>query len=502
MPRPPKWPYFLGDALLLALACYVGLTVDPLSALALSVIFGCVALGALLAAVPYLLDALSDQRAADAAFQQKLEAQNQRLAHAADVLAATAAQIKAAHEAAAKAVHAADALPYKLQEKIAEFTNQLQERDDEDKAAMAKELDLLRDTEGQRLTALVGTIQSATKEFSSIEKEARAALEAARREATEAAPALAAALGAATTRAEAALNQSSAQAQNAIGATEARAREAFAAAETISDRLLERTAALRQLEQEIDATLQQKIEQLQAAARAIETAAKSARRPRAAVDEKSESTSDAASAPSTGSEAAVPAPALPVMQLTAFPRAKRDPIASRPPEPQIETASPEPAAASATAAPTATTEGTADPVTAAEPPPKREPRRKSSARSVGEAVLPGFAEPEIVYDAEPATHSAPAKTTDGLTRLLVTAYIGIGNKVFVRGEGPGLSWEKGIPMEFVSIGKWSWETTDAAEPLKIQLYKNDDLAAQGEAMTLPSGHQIEATPVFREADPF
>ncbi|MFT3830601.1 MAG: hypothetical protein QM691_12940 [Opitutaceae bacterium] len=509
MPRPPKWPYFLGDAVLLALACYVGLTANPLSPLALSIIFGCVALGALLAAVPYLLDALAEQRAADAVFQQKLEAQNQRLAHATEVLAATAAQIKAAHDAAAKAVHAADALPYKLQEKIAEFTNQLQERDDEDKAAMAKELDLLRDTEGQRLTALVGTIQSATKEFAAIEKEARAALEAARREATEAAPALAAALGAATTRAEAALNQSSTQAQNAIGATELRAREAAAAAESIADRLLERTAALRQLEQEIASGLQQKIEQLHAAAHAIESAAKSARRSRATAEEKTEpTTADATpSAATPAADPSAPAPALPVMQLTAFPRAKREPVAPR--AETTESPAPEAAPASSTAesAPPSTPTATAapietEPAPAAEPPPKREPRRKSSARSVGEAVLPGFAEPEIVYDAEPATHSAPAKTADGATRLLVTAYIGIGNKVFIRGEGPGLSWEKGVPMEFVSIGKWSWETGDAVDPLKIQLYKNDDLAAQGEAITLPPGHHIEATPVFRAEDPF
>ncbi|HLP08732.1 MAG TPA: hypothetical protein VK178_11245 [Opitutaceae bacterium] len=508
MPRPSKWPYFTGDAVLLALACYVGLTANPLSSLALSIIFGCVALGALLAAVPYLLDALAEQRAADAVFQQKLEAQNQRLAHATEVLAATAAQIKAAHDAAAKAVHAADALPYKLQEKIAEFTNQLQEREDEDKAAMAKELDLLRDTEGQRLTALVGTIQSATKEFAAIEKEARAALEAARREATEAAPALAAALGAATTRAEAALNQSSTQAQNAIGATEARAREAAAAAESIADRLLERTAALRQLEQEITSGLQQKIEQLHAAAHAIETAAKTARRPRAAEEKPEPAAGDATpSAATPATEASAPATALPVMQLTAFPRAKREPAAPRAEAPEssaVESTLASPAAESATAAAAATPAASieTEPAPASEPPPKREPRRKSSARSVGEAVLPGFAEPEIVYDAEPATHSAPAKTADGTTRLLVTAYIGIGNKVFIRGEGPGLSWDKGVPMEFVSIGKWSWETSDAIDPLKIQLFKNDDLAAQGEAITLPPGHHIEATPVFRAEDPF
>ncbi|MDI1319435.1 MAG: hypothetical protein PSW75_04465, partial [bacterium] len=58
--------------------------------------------------------------------------------------------------------------------------------------------------------------------------------------------------------------------------------------------------------------------------------------------------------------------------------------------------------------------------------------------------------------AEPAS-AAPAEaavSSDGATRLLATAYIGIGNKLFIRGDGPGLSWDKGVPMQFVSIGKW------------------------------------------------
>lgn len=474
-PRPPKWPYFAGDALLLALACYVGLAVQPLTNAALSAIFGCVALGAVLAAVPFLIEFLADQRAAEAALQDRLDAQNQQLHRAVETLAATAAQIRSAHEAAAKAVHAADTLPYRLQEKIAEFTNQLQARDDEDKAAMAKELEALRDAEGKRLSALAGTIQSATREFAAIEKEARTALEAARREAAEAAPALAAALGGATTRAEAALHQAAAHAQSALGATEERIRDAATAADSAAARLLERTAALRQLEQELDAVLQQRIERLHAAA---QTLARSATTP--AAEPGHEKTSPAGAEPPVA-----PAPAaIP-------PRLKRDPEPPRS-EPVAASVNPtEPDSDAAAAEP---------PVT--EPPPKREPRRKPSARSLGEAVLPGFAEPEIVYDAEPASHSAPAKTADGTTRLLVTAYIGIGNKVFVRGEGAGLSWDKGVPMEFVSIGKWSWETGDSAVPLKIQLYKNDDLPAQGDPITLPPGHHIEVTPVFREADPF
>ena len=518
-PRPPKWPYLLGDIVLLALACIVGLTAEsPFSPLALSVVFGCVALGCMLAALPYLFDFFADQRAAVAEFQQKLETQNAKFLHGAETLATTSAQLKAAHEAAAKAVHAADALPYKLQEKIAEFTTQLQEHDDEEKAAMAKELETLRDTEGQRLTALVGTIQTATKEFAALEKEARAATETARREVSEAAPALAAALGAATTRAEAAINQSALHAQTAIAAVETKLHDTIAAAEALSSRLLERTAALRQLEQEIDSSLQQRIDQLNAAAHAVETAARSARRPRAAADEKPAAPDAEAAESAPGSGESAPTAGLPVMQLTAFPRVKREPAAPRAtdsaaeptalPIGAVEVAPPSAAASTAVAdtpaapAPAAAPESAATEPPVSEAAPKREPRRKSSARTVGEAVLPGFAEPEVVYDAEPAAHSAPAKTSDGTTRLLVTAYIGIGNKVFVRGEGPGLSWEKGVPMEFVSIGKWSWKSTDASAPVKIQLYKNDDLAAQGEAIAIPAGHHVEATPVFREPDPF
>ncbi len=88
-------------------------------------------------------------------------------------------------------------------------------------------------------------------------------------------------------------------------------------------------------------------------------------------------------------------------------------------------------------------------------------------------------------------------TSDGATRLVVTAYIGIGNRLFIRGEGPGLSWDKGVPLQFVSIGKWRWETNDASGPVQFKLYKNDDLecAALG-AQSLEPGHQQELTAAF------
>jgi hypothetical protein len=103
--------------------------------------------------------------------------------------------------------------------------------------------------------------------------------------------------------------------------------------------------------------------------------------------------------------------------------------------------------------------------------------------------------PEFKLYSPDATVSS--MTTDGATRLLATAYIGIGNRLFIRGEGPGLTWEKGVPLQFVSIGKWRWETAEAVAPIAFKLYKNDstECTALGEQSITP-GHLTEVTAAF------
>jgi hypothetical protein len=88
-------------------------------------------------------------------------------------------------------------------------------------------------------------------------------------------------------------------------------------------------------------------------------------------------------------------------------------------------------------------------------------------------------------------------SSDGATRLIATAYIGIGNRLFIRGDGPGLSWDKGVPLQFVSIGKWRWETNDASAPIRFKLFKNDELecATLGEQILEP-GHLQELLATF------
>ncbi|MBW8781781.1 MAG: hypothetical protein JF599_07830 [Verrucomicrobia bacterium] len=129
-----------------------------------------------------------------------------------------------------------------------------------------------------------------------------------------------------------------------------------------------------------------------------------------------------------------------------------------------------------------------DEVPVAEPPP---PARTRQPKPVDEES--GFDLGLSIDEPEGET----SVSSDGFTRLIATAYIGIGNKLFIRGEGPGLSWEKGVPLQFVSIGKWRWETPDATTPVKAKLYKNDqtECTALG-LVTLDPGHQHEVNAGF------
>ncbi|MDR2629277.1 MAG: hypothetical protein LBC30_04785, partial [Puniceicoccales bacterium] len=47
--------------------------------------------------------------------------------------------------------------------------------------------------------------------------------------------------------------------------------------------------------------------------------------------------------------------------------------------------------------------------------------------------------------------------------LLVTAEanIGFGNRLYIRGDGCGLSWNKGIVMKYTNDNRWQWECKNA-----------------------------------------
>jgi hypothetical protein len=135
----------------------------------------------------------------------------------------------------------------------------------------------------------------------------------------------------------------------------------------------------------------------------------------------------------------------------------------------------------------------AAPESAAEGPVKHTAPLELIAEPVSDEPSP----PEDFYQVSPEENKSAANASlDGRTRLTVVSYIGIGNKLHIRGEGAGLSWSKGIPLQFVSIGRWRWETDKASEPVTCRIYKNDKLEAPVGALTLLPGTEQEISVSF------
>ena len=92
--------------------------------------------------------------------------------------------------------------------------------------------------------------------------------------------------------------------------------------------------------------------------------------------------------------------------------------------------------------------------------------------------------------------SVPKTSSMRTTSVVANVMIGIGNKPYLRGEGPGLSWDEGVPMNFIEIGKWAWSPSRKNASLTVQLYRNDNDPDQSGKIEVKAGEKIEITPQF------
>ena len=75
--------------------------------------------------------------------------------------------------------------------------------------------------------------------------------------------------------------------------------------------------------------------------------------------------------------------------------------------------------------------------------------------------------------------------------------VGFGNHLFVRGQGAGLSWERGTPLTCVGPDTWRL-AIEASDRLKFKLLLNDRVWASGEDVVASPGKQVEVKPAFSE----
>jgi len=384
-PRLPKWPFLIGDAVLLACAVLLAkYSPLPYANPVIIAIAGCVALAAILGVVPFLTDYAGKQDEALDARQRGLEALTRTVADSAEQISVAATSLHELTEVARQQLAQAEALPDKLEESIRGFNEALAKSMTEATVSWHQEIKTLRASESRKLDATLQKIQETLGELKKTESVAPAASVGVK--------------------------------PQAMPKTE----EPTSIPETPVASGVEPTVV-------VEATM--------AAPSAVESVTVKGEHPN----------------PLAGSEdfeAAVGVMPKPIRKPPA-------PKKTKPSEPGE--------------LPLAT------------------PRDSAKEFSLSED------------DSTPADSETKPRSvaSDGATRLFVTAYIGIGNRLFLRGDGAGLNAEKGVPLQFVSIGKWQWETKDAAEPLHVRLYKNDEIEclSPGELILEP-GHQVEVSASF------
>jgi len=102
--------------------------------------------------------------------------------------------------------------------------------------------------------------------------------------------------------------------------------------------------------------------------------------------------------------------------------------------------------------------------------------------------------PARVAAATPAVKSVVPKPVS--TTISAKIDVGYGNTLFIRGEGAGLSWERGIAMECVKDDLWRIVLAESARAYTFKLLINDATWSAGPDFTAACGTSVTLTPEF------
>jgi len=96
----------------------------------------------------------------------------------------------------------------------------------------------------------------------------------------------------------------------------------------------------------------------------------------------------------------------------------------------------------------------------------------------------------------PAPAVKPVATKPVVTTIAANVNVGFGNSLYLRGEGTGLSWDKGILMTCVADDLWQITLGESARPFTVKFLLNDATWSAGPDYTVASGAKVTFRPGF------
>ncbi len=83
-----------------------------------------------------------------------------------------------------------------------------------------------------------------------------------------------------------------------------------------------------------------------------------------------------------------------------------------------------------------------------------------------------------------------------MTQVRIHANVGFGNFLAIRGQGAGLSWDKGVALKNLGADEWVWETDASFKDCEFKVLLNDQRYEEGENHRLKKGENMHYTPRF------
>ena len=90
----------------------------------------------------------------------------------------------------------------------------------------------------------------------------------------------------------------------------------------------------------------------------------------------------------------------------------------------------------------------------------------------------------------------PVATKPVSTTITAKIDVGYGNTLFIRGEGAGLSWDKGTAMECVKDDLWRIVLAESARAYTFKFLINDVTWSAGPDFSAACGTSVTLTPEF------
>ncbi|HVU35781.1 MAG TPA: hypothetical protein VHE61_20235 [Opitutaceae bacterium] len=121
-------------------------------------------------------------------------------------------------------------------------------------------------------------------------------------------------------------------------------------------------------------------------------------------------------------------------------------------------------------------------------------KKKISSASTPPAPLVAPAAPVPV-----APQVAPAVKAGSVpvqTKIIARIDVGFGNALYVRGDGPSLTWNQGVPMTCVASDQWELVLGESSGAISFKVLLNDTTWCTGADSTVASGATVTVTPEF------